>query len=118
MVGQQARLATVTYINVLDTMGLISTSFGQWQGVPGGEHVQLLDDDGFKLLRLEFLGDVMVGANAVGLIEHVGILRGLVEGRVRLGAWKDRLLRDPTLLKEAYLARAQAQDAWPRRQVA
>jgi len=118
MVGQPARLGTVTYINVLDTMGLISTSFGQWQGVPGGQHVQLHDDGGFKLLRLEFLGDVMVGANTVGLTEHVGILRGLVEGRVRLGEWKDRLLRDPTALKEAYLARAQAQDAWPRRQLA
>jgi NAD(P)H-nitrite reductase large subunit len=118
MVGKPARLSAVTYINVLDTMGLISTSFGQWQGVPGGEHVQLLDDGGFKLLRLEFLGDVMVGANTVGLTEHVGILRGLIEGRVRLGEWKGRLLRDPTALQEAYLARAQAQDAWPRRQLA
>ena len=35
------------------------------------------------------------------------------EGKVRLGEWKDRLLRDPTLLSEAYLARAQAQDRRP-----
>jgi hypothetical protein len=27
-------------INVLDTLGLISASFGDWQGAPGGEHVQ------------------------------------------------------------------------------
>jgi NAD(P)H-nitrite reductase large subunit len=118
MVGQAPQLSAVTYINVLDTMGLISSSFGQWHGVPGGSHVELSDPASFKLLRLEFHDDIMVGANAVGLTEHVGVLRGLIEGRVRLGEWKDRLLRDPMLLPEAYLARAQAQDAWPRRRVA
>ena len=46
------------------------------------------------------------------------MLRGLVEGRVRLGEWKDRLLRDPTLLPEAYLARAQGQGSWVQRRVA
>jgi len=117
MVGRTAQLGAVTYINVLDTMGLVSSSFGQWQGVPGGGHVELLDEDGFKLLRLEFHDDVMVGANAVGLTDHLGVLRGLIEGRVRLGEWKDRLLRDPMRLQEAYLARAQAQDDWLRRRV-
>ena len=38
-------------------------------------------------------------------------MRGLVEGQVRLGEWKDKLLHDPTLLMEAYLASAQAQQA-------
>jgi hypothetical protein len=38
-------------------------------------------------------------------------MRGLVEGEVPLGEWKDKLLHDPTLLMEAYLARAQAQQA-------
>ena len=36
--------------------------------------------------------------------EHVGVMRGLVEGGVSLGEWKDKLLHDPTLLMEAYLA--------------
>ena len=115
MVGKETQLNAVTYINVLDTMGLISCSFGQWQGVPGGDHIELLDDDQFKCLRLEFDGDVLVGANAIGLTEHVGVLRGLIESRVSLGEWKDRLLRDPTRLAEAYLARAQAQDSWVRK---
>jgi NADPH-dependent 2,4-dienoyl-CoA reductase/sulfur reductase-like enzyme len=118
MVGKDTKLSAVTYINVLDTLGLVSCSFGQWQGVPGGSHVELADEDGFKLLRLEFHDDVMVGANGVGLMEHVGVLRGLIEGRVRLGEWKERLLRDPLRLPEAYLARAQAQDGWQGRRVA
>ncbi|NIC40617.1 NAD(P)/FAD-dependent oxidoreductase, partial [Aquabacterium sp. A08] len=50
MVGKRAELKGVTQINVLDTLGLISTSFGNWQGVPGGEQVELLDPAHHKVL--------------------------------------------------------------------
>jgi len=117
MVGREAQMSWVTQINVLDTLGLISSSFGQWQGVPGGEHVERSDEEAFKFLRLEFDRDVLVGANAIGLTQHVGVIRGLIQARARLGVWKDRLLRDPTLLGEAFIARTQAQDSWLARVV-
>jgi NAD(P)H-nitrite reductase large subunit len=107
-----AVLKGVTQINVLDTLGLISTSFGDWQGVPGGEHVELTDKAQGRHLSLQFKDDVLVGCNSVGWTDHVGVMRGLVEGQVRLGAWKDTLKNDPTLLMEAYLASAQAQGQW------
>jgi NAD(P)H-nitrite reductase large subunit len=110
MAGRKARLKGVTQINVLDTLGMISTSFGDWQGVPGGQQVELTDAAAGKHLSLQFDADRIVGSNSVGWTEHVGVMRGLVEGRVRLGPWKDRLLHDPTRLVEAYLACAQAQD--------
>ena len=111
-----AELKGVTQINVLDTLGLISASFGKWDGVPGGQQVELVDQGGAdgkaKLLSLQFSGDQLVGCNSVGWTDHVGVMRGLVEGQVKLSAeWKQRLLDDPTLLMEAYLANAQAQDA-------
>ena len=109
MVGKPAALKGVTQINVLDTLGLISASFGNWQGLPGGEHVELTDEAAGRHLSLQFSGDRLVGCNSVGWTEHVGVMRGLVEGQVRLGPWKDKLLEDPTLLMEAYLACAQAQ---------
>jgi NAD(P)H-nitrite reductase large subunit len=109
MAGRPAELKGVTQINVLDTLGLISASFGNWQGVAGGEHVELTDRGAGRHLSLQFSGDTMIGCNAIGWTEHVGVMRGLVEGGVRLGAWKDRLMQDPTLLMEAYLACAQAQ---------
>jgi NAD(P)H-nitrite reductase large subunit len=109
MVGRAARLKGVTQINVLDTLGLISTSFGDWHGVPGGEHVELTDRSAGKHLSLQFKGDVMVGCNSIGWTDHVGVMRGLVEGQVKLGEWKGRLMADPTLLMEAYLASAQGQ---------
>jgi len=105
-----AELKGVTQINVLDTLGMISASFGKWDGVPGGEHVELADRDAGKLLSLQFSGDKLIGCNSVGWTDHVGVMRGLVEGQVRLSAdWKQRLMHDPTLLMEAYLANAQAQ---------
>jgi len=110
MVGHRAELRGVTQINVLDTLGLISTSFGDWQGVPGGEHAELTDRVAGKHLSLQFNGDRLIGSNSIGWTEHVGAMRGLVEGQVRLGDWKQRLMADPTQLMAAYLAAAQAQE--------
>ena len=59
----------------------------------------------FRYLKLCFDGDVLVGAQSVGLTQHIGVLRGLIQGRVPLGVWKDRLLDNPGRLMEAYLAR-------------
>ena len=111
MAGQKAALSGVTQINVLDTLGMISTSFGNWEGVPGGEHVELTDRAAGRHLILQFKDDVLVGCNSIGWTRHVGAMRGLVEGRVKLGEWKARLLHDPTQLMAAYLACAQAQSA-------
>ncbi|MEY8688841.1 MAG: FAD-dependent oxidoreductase, partial [Leptothrix sp. (in: b-proteobacteria)] len=109
MVGQKAELKGVTQINVLDTLGLISASFGKWDGVPGGQHVELTDLALGRHLSLQFDDDKLVGCNSVGWTNHVGVMRGLVEGQVKLGTWKDKLLEDPTLLMEAYIACAQGQ---------
>jgi hypothetical protein len=74
--------------------------------------VELTDTAAGRHLSLQFQGDVLVGCNSVGWTEHVGVMSGLVEGQVHLGAWKDKLKQDPTLLVEAYLASAQGQGAW------
>src|SRR5574343_1555957 len=111
MAGQTAELKGVTQINVLDTLGMISASFGQWDGVPGGVQVEQIDEAAGKLLSLQFDAEKMVGCTAIGRTDHVGVMRGLVEGQVKLGEWRARLLHDPTLLMEAYLACAQGQSA-------
>jgi NAD(P)H-nitrite reductase large subunit len=112
MVGQKTSLKGVTQINMLDTLGMISSSFGDWQGVPGGEHVELTDTATGRHLSLQFKDDVLVGCNSVGWTGHVGVMRGLVEGQIHLGAWKETLKTDPTKLMDAYLACAQGQGEW------
>jgi len=107
MAGRRAASRGTFPFNVLDTLGLKSSSFGAWQGLPGGDSVEVSDPDRYRYLKLEFLEDRLVGANAVGHTDHIGVVRGLIEGRVRLGPWKERLRKNPTQLMEAYLACAQ-----------
>ena len=109
MAGKVTRSQGSLAMNVLNTVGLIASSFGQWWGAEeGGEHAELMDDVNFRYLRLEFKDDVLIGATSLGLTQHVGVLRGLIQTRVHLGEWKDKLLHDPTRIMEAYLAQAQA----------
>ena len=112
MVGDETRFIGSMPMNVLDTLGLISCSFGQWQGQAGGQGVELVDEANYRYLSLQFGEDRLIGATAIGWTNHVGVMRGLVEGRVKLGAWKDVLLNDPTQLMQAYLATAQGQGDW------
>jgi len=95
-------------MNVLDTLGLISSSFGLWMGKDGGESGELLNRERYRYLNLQFDDDVLIGATSLGLTQHVGVLRGLIQTKTRLGVWKDRLLEDPTRIMEAYLASTQA----------
>ena len=104
MAGQTARMKGVLAINVLDSMGMISSSFGEWQGVAGGEGVERADEARGRYISLQFDGDVLVGATAIGLTDHVGALRGLIQARTRLGAWKEKLLETPTRFVEAFIA--------------
>jgi NAD(P)H-nitrite reductase large subunit len=94
--------------NVLDTLGLVSSSFGAWQGIPGGEATEFVDAPHWRYIRLEFDGDRLVGANVVGFTDHLGALRGLIESRIRLGKWKERLAENPNRIMAAYLATVQA----------
>ncbi len=91
-------------MNVLDTVGLVSCSFGLWMGVDGGDSAELYNPDEFQYINLQFDGDHLVGASSVGKTQHVGVLRGLIESKIHLGEWKGRLLRDPTAIMEAYVA--------------
>ena len=110
MAGGNATSGGSLAINVLDTLGLVSTSFGQWQGVgpeQGGVGVEQIDDAGYRYLSLQFQDDALIGATSIGWTDHVGALRGLVQTQAPLGEWKARLLADPTHFMAAYLATAQ-----------
>lgn len=107
MAGKPTPFTGSLSMNVLNTLGLISSSFGQWMGVDGGEMAELVDHDRYRYICLSFADDVLVGALALGLTQHVGVLRGLIQTRVALGHWKDRLKENPLRIMDAYLARTQ-----------
>ena len=107
MAGQNATLPGVLAINVLDTLGLISSSFGQWWDAEEKDGVEQVDKDHFRYLSLQFQGDVLIGATSIGLTQHVGVLRGLIQNRTRLGRWKEILKHSPLRFPEAYVACSQ-----------
>jgi len=80
-------------------------------GVPGGDEAERIEQDKFKYLNLQFKDDVLVGASSLGMTQHVGAMRGLIQTAKPLGEWKERLMEDPTRLMDAYLASAQQQAA-------
>ncbi len=95
-------------MNVLDTLGLISSSFGLWMGVDGGEAAEQYNPERFQYLNLQFEEDRLMGATSLGLTQHVGVLRGLIQSKIGLGKWKSKLMQDPNRVMEAYLANTQA----------
>ncbi|MDV7339335.1 FAD/NAD(P)-binding oxidoreductase [Terasakiella sp. A23] len=107
MVGKETPYQGSLVMNVLDTLGLISASFGLWEGVPGGDSVERLDEENYKYIRLEFDGDILVGAQTLGRTDHIGVLRGLIQNRKPLGVWKERLKEDPHRIMDAYVALSQ-----------
>ena len=104
MAGRTADFNGSLAMNVLDTAGLVSASFGLWEGADGGDSAVLLDEDGYRYMRINFKGDVVVGALSVGHTDNVGILRGLIQTRASLGEWKEKLKANPMKLAEAYIA--------------
>lgn len=108
MAGCEIEFQGSVSMNVLATLGLVSSSFGLWHGAEGGDAAELVEAKRYRYLRLQFDDDVLVGSTSLGLTQHVGVLRGLIQGRVRLGRWKDRLIADPTRIMEAYLGATRA----------
>lgn len=106
MTGNEARYHGSLSMNVLDTAGLVSASFGQWDGV-GGDHAEIVDEDAYRYLRLEFDGDHLVGALSLGRTDQIGCIRGLIQSGRPLGKWKDRLMQDPNRIADAYVGCSQ-----------
>jgi len=104
MAGGDARYQGSLIMNVLDTAGLISASFGNWPGVKGGDIAETVDKGHFRYTRLAFENDRLIGALTLGLTDHVGVIRGLIQSRVSLGPWKKKLIADPHRVMEAYVA--------------
>lgn len=114
MAGKKAHHNGSLNMNILDTLGLISTSYGSWMGVEGGDMAEIHTPDLFKYMNLRFgvdnESDVIVGATTLGLTQHVGVLRGLIESKIHLGEWKQRLIDDPMRIMDAYVASTQELD--------
>ena len=70
--------------------------------------MELIDQAAYHYLSLQFKHDILIGATAIGWTQHIGVLRGLIQGKVRLGSQKQALMEDPTRFMASYLEAIQA----------
>lgn len=103
MIGKEVPYQGSLSMNVLDTVGLVSHTFGLWNGVPDGEVTEVVDEANFIYTRLCFDADRLVGAITIGHPHHVGAIRGLIQSHRHLGAWKDELMKNPHLVMDAFV---------------
>ncbi len=102
MAGKDAAYRGSLIMNTLDTLGLVSCSFGHPDAE--GESVIFSDPVNHRYTKLVFDGDVLKSALTLGRTDMVGALRGLIQSRTRLGPWKARLKKNPNLVAEAFVA--------------
>ena len=108
MAGKDVAYRGSLSMNVLDTVGLISHTFGLWQDREGSDVAEAIDEERYLYTRLCIADDRLVGAITIGQPRHVGAIRGLIQTRRRLGVWKDTLLKNPTRVMEAFVAMGRA----------
>ena len=102
MAGGNAEYHCALPMNILDTAGLITTSFGRHEGI-GGASAVLHNPQEWRYIRLEFDEDRLVGAQTAGHVNMVGCIRGLIQSRIPLRGWKEKLLKHPERVAEAYV---------------
>lgn len=105
MAGKNAPYQGSLIMNVLDTLGLVTASFGHWDG--GSAHAKLANPDGFRYTNLAFEDNKLTGALTVGRIDHVGALRGLIQKGQKLGGWEETLKKNPDRIMDAFVALSQ-----------
>ena len=94
-------------MNVLDMLGLVSCSFGLWEGIEGGDSAEMHQPTQNKYIQLQFEGERLIGASSVGYTDHIGVFQGMIQGKVELGEWKQKLIDDPTQIMAAWIGSTQ-----------
>ena len=108
MAGQDVRYPGSLLMNILDACGLQCASFGRW-----GEQTEAMtirNPDRPVYRRLLWTGDQITGAVFVGqaaelgMLNDVGMVKGMIQTRTGLGDWKEYLRQNPFDVRRPYIA--------------
>jgi NAD(P)H-nitrite reductase large subunit len=109
MAGQTVHYAGSLLMNILDACGLQCASFGRW-GEAAAEAMTICNPYRSiyrKLLWTEdqITGAVFVGpANDLGMLNDVGMVKGIMQTRTPLGTWKAFLRENPFDIRRPFVA--------------
>ncbi|HZT80828.1 MAG TPA: FAD-dependent oxidoreductase, partial [Gemmataceae bacterium] len=114
MAGQDVRYPGSLLMNILDACGLQCASFGRWSEAPA-EAMTIRNPDRPVYRKLLWTGDEITGAifigpaNDLGMLNDVGMVKGIMQTRTHLGPWKEYLRHNPFDVRRAYVAAKVAQ---------
>lgn len=109
MAGQAVEYPGSLLMNVLDNCGLQCASFGNWDD-SGAEAMTISNAAGFVYRKLLWRDDQIVGAifsgraNDLGMLNDVGMVKGILQTGTRFGPWKKYLSENPFDIRRAYVA--------------
>ncbi len=109
MVGQTVRYPGSLIMNVLDVAGLHCSSFGLWQD-DGREALVLQNPNRPIYRKVVWEDDRIVGAIFIGpaedtaMLTDLGMVKGLIQTKASLGAWKGHLKKYPLDIRRPYVA--------------
>ncbi len=109
MAGRALAYRGSLLMNIVDVAHLEIASFGAWDSATA-EVFSGLRPERPAYRKLLWRGDRLIGAIILGVssdvwtTNDVGMLKGLVQSGVQLGAWKEQLRRNPFDIKKAFLA--------------
>jgi NAD(P)H-nitrite reductase large subunit len=109
MAGRDMRYRGSLSVNIVEVCHLDVASFGAWDS-PRADAVTGVRPERPAYRKLLWTGHQLTGAIILGpsadiwTTNDVGMLKGLVQSRVDLGAWKEHLQRRPFDVKPAFIA--------------
>lgn len=109
MAGHEVHYPGSLLMNVVDVCGLQTASFGNWND-DAAESMTISNPSGRVYRKLLWTGDQITGAifagraNDMGMLTDVGMVKGIMQTRTMLGAWKKFLADNPFDIRRAYVA--------------
>lgn len=109
MAGIETHFPGSLLMNVLDVAGLQCASFGRW-GEAAAEAMTIVNADRPIYRKLLWTGDQITGAiflgpaNDLGMLNDVGMVKGIIQTRTGLGSWKQFLSANPFDIRRPYIA--------------
>lgn len=109
MAGAEVHYPGSLLMNILDVCGLQCASFGNWSDA-SGDTITISNPAGPVFRRLLWTGDQVTGAifagraNDLGMLNDIGMVKGIIQTRTRLGPWKEYLRENPFDVRRAYIA--------------
>lgn len=108
MAGQNIPYPGSLLMNILDVCGLQCASFGRWG--ENAEEITIANPDRPIYRKLLWNGDKVSGAvflgpaTDMGLLNDVGMVKGLIQTQTAFGNWKDYIKNNPFDVRRPYVA--------------